>query len=73
VLLLFVGVVGTIQEERSTLMVSVSLRSVFGQVASRIGDPEDRMYGDLSSVRSDMARCMLEAAAASELEKRLGF
>ncbi len=54
-------------------MVSVSLRSVFGQVASRIGDPEDRMYGDLSSVRSDMARCMLEAAAASELEKRLGF
>jgi hypothetical protein len=70
VLLLFVGVVGTIHEERSTLMVSVSLRSVFGQMASRIGDPEDGMYGDLSAVRGDMACCMLEATAASELKKR---
>ncbi len=54
-------------------MVSVSLRSVFGQMASRMGDPEDAMYGDLSAVRSDMVRCMLEAAAASELEHRMGF
>lgn len=54
-------------------MVSVSVGSVFRQMASRIGDRDDDLYGDLSAVRGDMARCVLEAAAVSELEARLGF
>ena len=54
-------------------MRSVSVLGALRQMASRIGDPEDVMYGDVSALTADMSRCVLEAAAESEVERRLGF
>lgn len=54
-------------------MASVSLLSSLRQMASRIGDPEDALHGDIGALTADVMRCVLEAAAESEVERRLGF
>lgn len=54
-------------------MASVSILSSLRQMASRIGDPEDALHGDIGALTADVMRCVLEAAAESEVERRLGY
>jgi putative transposase len=54
-------------------MRSVTLLSAARQMASQVGDPEDALYGNVSSAMGDVLRCFLEAAAESEVERRTGL
>ena len=53
-------------------MVSVTLGQAFGQAASRAFDGEDVYFDDLDAVTAQMLRVVLESAALSEVEQRLG-
>ncbi len=53
-------------------MASVSLRQALGQAASRAFDGEDVFFDDLDAVTAQMTQALLEGAALSEVEQRLG-
>jgi putative transposase len=53
-------------------MSSVTLHAVAGQAASRIFDSEDVRFDDLDAVTAQMLKVVLEAAALTEVEQRLG-
>ena len=53
-------------------MASVSLRQALGQAACRSFDGEDVLFDDLDAVTAQMTKALLESAALSEVEQRLG-
>lgn len=53
-------------------MASISVRQVFRKAMSRIGSPEDLLWGDLNSAMAGMTKVLLEVMAESEVERRAG-
>jgi putative transposase len=53
-------------------MESITLGEALRQTQALVNDSEDRAYGDLGPAMADMAKCMLEGMAHSEVEKRVG-
>ena len=53
-------------------MESISVREVFRKAMSRVGSPEDLLWGDLNSAMAGMTKALLEVMAESEVERRAG-
>jgi len=53
-------------------MASIAVREVFRKAMSRIGSPEDLLWGDLDSTMAGMTKVLLEVLAESEVERRVG-
>jgi putative transposase len=53
-------------------MASIAVREVFRKAMSRIGSPEDLVWGDLDSTMAGMTKVLLEVLAESEVERRVG-
>lgn len=53
-------------------MTSITIKEVLRKAASRIGDDEDLVYGELNSATAGLTKILLETLAESEVEKRIG-
>jgi putative transposase len=53
-------------------MSSISLRDVLRKAASRVGDGEDGVWGELTSAMRGVTKLLLETMAESEVERRVG-
>ena len=53
-------------------MTSITVKEVLRKAASRIGDSEDLVYGELDSATLGVTKLLLEALAESEVERRIG-
>ena len=53
-------------------MESIAVREVFRKAMSRVGSPEDLLWGDLNATMAGMTKALLELLAESEVERRVG-